>query len=397
MPELVNYSPFPNFRYYSLDKEGRRFGTVIVKATYAIAPSGRLFVAEEQAPMMFDDECHGEVNVTSLWHPSDMVPNKPSTDIIVNAVARAPDGQPQSAWTCGLKVENSEGTVVVSKDLRVTGSRVWQPKWKIPLTEKQKQEWRKHRHAFKGWELSEAEPITELPLHYEYAYGGLLERGPDKNGQPIIDDNARNPLGRGWIDREFTDHTVPQPAPQIELASDPVIDPYHGYTPQSLGPIPCAWEPRLPLGGTLDDDWEKNVWPNWPKDYSFAYHNSAHPDLICSDYLKGDERIRLLNLCAGSRELRLDLPGDRMSIDFVREDGSLERKQMNLDTVFLDIAAPARRDCHVFLTWRVNFAPGQFAKALIDHITNNQPADQIRRFIHERRATKLKSTEGTSA
>jgi hypothetical protein len=385
MPELVNDAPFPNFRYYSSDNRGQKFGVVIVKATYAIAPSGRLLVAEEQAPMMFTDKCHGEVNVTSLWHPSDLVPNKPRTDIILNAVARAPEGRPHSVWTCGVKVEDREGAVVVKKELRVTGPRVWQPKWKIPLTEKQKREWRRHRGAFKGWELSEAEPISELPLHYEYAYGGLLQRGVDDKGEPVMATDQRNPLGRGWIDREFTDHTVSQPAPQIELVSDPIADPYRSYTPQSLGPIPCAWLPRRPLGGTIDDDWKAKVWPNWPADYSFAYHNSAHPELICEGYLKGNERIHLVNLCAGSPELHLDLPGDRMAVHFVREDGSAERKDMNLDTVFLDIAAPARREARVFLSWRVNFAEKEFEKAVIKYIPNIQPADQVLRLIRKRR------------
>lgn len=384
MPELVNYAPFPNFRYYSSDNKGQKFGIIIVKATYAIAPSGRLLVAEEQAPMVFTDKCHGEVNVSSLWHPSDLVPNKPRTDIIVNAVARAPQGQPQRDWFCGVKIESPEGAVIVSKELRVTGPRVWQPKWKIPLSGKQKEEWRKHRRVFGSWELSEPEPITELPLHYEYAYGGLLQRGLDDDGKPIMDTDERNPLGRGWIDREFTDHTAPQAAPQIELASDPITDPYHSYAPQSLGPIPPAWLPRLPLGGTFDDEWQKNVWPNWPKDYSFAYHNSAHPDLICPEYLKGNERIHLLNLFVDALELRLDLPGDRMKGDFVREDGSMEHKDMNLDTVFLDIAAPKRRDARVFLSWRVNFPPNQFEKAIIKYRPDIQPGSEVRRIIRER-------------
>jgi hypothetical protein len=83
--------------------------------------------------------------------------------------------------------------------------------------------------------------------------------------------------------------------------------------------------------------------------------------------------------------LHLDLPGDRMAVHFVREDGSAERKDMNLDTVFLDIAAPARRDARVFLSWRVNFAEKEFEKAVITHIPNIQPADQVLRLIRERR------------
>ena len=396
MPKLINYAPFPNFRYYSSDNKGQEFGVIVVKATYAIAPSGRLLIAEEQARMVFTDKCHGAVNVTSLWHPSDLVPNKPRTDILVNAVARAPEGKSRRDWTCGLKVENREGAVVVDKSLRVTGPRAWQPKWRIPLTEKQKQEWRRHRHAFKGWELSEPEAITELPLHYDYAYGGLLQRGLDDDGKPIMATDHRNPLGRGWIDREFTDHTVAQPAPQIELVTDPITDPYRNYTPQNVGPIPPAWLPRRPLGGTFDDEWKANIWPNWPKDYSFAYHNSAHPDLVCPDYLRGDERIHLLNLCAGSPELRLDLPGDRMSVEFMRDDDNIERKDMNLDTVFLDIAAPARRDCRVFLSWRINFVPDRFEKAVINYIRNIGTSELTRQVIRERK-TPIQSTERTSA
>ena len=372
MPKLINQAPFPNFRYYSLDNSGHEFGIIIVKATYAIAPSGGLLVAEEQAPMIFTDKCHGAVNVTSLWHPSDLVPNKPRTDIIINAIARSPGGRPQRDWTCGIKIETAEGAVVVNKELRVTGPRFWRPKWRVALNEKQKQDWRKHRHAFKAWELSEPEPITELPLHYEYAYGGLLQRGLDHNGKPIMATDHRNPLGRGWIDPEFTDLTIPQPAPQIELASEPITDPYHKYIPQGLGPIPPAWLPRRPLGGTFDDEWNANVWPNWPSDYSFAYNNSAHPDLICPDYLNGNERIVLLNLFAGIPELRLNLPGDRMSIEFVRADDSVEKKDMNLDTVFLDIASSEHGDCHVFLSWRVNFVVDQFKNAIIRYIPTNQ-------------------------
>ena len=132
MPELVNYTPYPNFRYYSRDKEDRDFGVVIVKATYELGPSGKLERAEEQAPMVFTDRCHGAVNMTSLWHPSDLVPNKPATDVILNAVARAPNGAPVKSWACGVKIVEGED-VRLEKALRVTGPRAWQPVWKRAL------------------------------------------------------------------------------------------------------------------------------------------------------------------------------------------------------------------------------------------------------------------------
>ncbi|MGO4869616.1 MAG: DUF2169 domain-containing protein [Roseiarcus sp.] len=364
MPELRNFSPFPNFRYYSSDNRGRDFGIVIVKATYEIAPNGRLVIAEEQAPMVFSDKCHGAVNVSSLWHPSDLVPNKPRTDVIVNAVARSPGGAARERWRCGVRIER-DGEPIVGKLLDVTGPRHWLPRWKRELSAEEKREWRKHRRDFERWELSRAEPIAQVPIRYEFAFGGLLARGEDSEGKPVIEDIHENPIGRGWIDAEWTDHTTSQPAPQIELESEPIADPYKIYKPQSLGPIPCAWEPRLPLGGTYDQNWIDKIWPNWPPDYQFAYHNSAHPDLVVDGYLRGDETVRLLGLNAEQALVTLGLPGDRMVVDFARADGSIERKAMNLDTLFLDVAEADVRDWRVFASWRVNFAMREFEQARI--------------------------------
>ena len=91
---------------------------------------------------------------------------------------------------------------------------------------------------------------------------------------------------------------------QIEDPKNPIADPYKAYAPESLGAIPPAWEPRLPLGGAYDDHWQKNIWPEWPPDYSFAYHNSAHPGLICDGYLAGDERISMVGF-QGANEPRM--------------------------------------------------------------------------------------------
>lgn len=364
MPELVNFTPYPNFRYYSRDKEDRDFGIVIVKATYELAPSGQLVRAEEQAPMVFTDRCHGAVNVTSLWHPSDLVPNKPATDVIVNAIARAPNGTPARSWLCGVKIADG-GELRLEKALRVTGPRAWQPVWKCALSADEQKDWRSHRKQFDRWELSDPDPLTELPLRYEYGYGGEIAAGKDDDGKPLFDTDHCNPLGRGKLSAEWTDHTKPVPAPQIEDIDGKVCEPFKDYTPQSLSPIPPAWLPRRPLGGTYDQNWIDNVWPAWPEDYDFAYHNSAHPDLILDPYLKGGERVILSGLSAWAKIVEFDLPGEEMFVDFVREDGTSERTAMNLDTVFLDIAAPLQRDWRVYLSWRVNFEPDLYEKAVI--------------------------------
>lgn len=364
MPELVNYTPYPNFRYYSRNNQDLEFGIVIVKATYEIGPTGRLIVAEEQAPLIFTDRCHGAVNVTSLWHPSDMVPNKPATDVNLNAVARTPDGRSRPSWLCSVRIEN-EGALRLEKTLRATGPRHWQPVWKRHLREAERAEWRKHRRAFDRWTLSEPEPIAELPLHYEYAYGGEVSQGRDENDKPLFDTDHRNPLGRGKVDAEWTDHTMSVPAPQIEDPDDPVTDPYAQMKPEAFAPIPPAWLPRRPLGGTYGQNWKDNIWPAWPSDYDFAYHNSAHPDLILTPYLTGSETIRLTGLASWAETVSIDLPGEALFCDFITVNEDVKRKTMNLDTVFLDIAASDRQDWRVFLTWRVNFKPQAYEHAVI--------------------------------
>lgn len=373
MPDLVNFTPFPNFRYYSRDNKNDLFGAIIVKGTLELDPFGRLVVAEEQAPFVFTDRCHGAVNVSSLWHPSDLVPKKPATDVIVNAVARAVGAVASPSWRCGVSV-NAGGSVLLDKHLTVMGPRSWVPHWKRTLSEEQAKDWQRHRDAFAGWTLSEPEPVTEVALHYENSFGGEIKTGVGEDGEPIFDTDQRNPLGKGRIHKEWTDHTKSVTAAQIEDPADPINDPYHVYRPENLAPIPPAWLPRRPLGGTYDKNWVDNIWPAWPADYSFAYHNSAQSDLQVHPFLNGSETVVLTGLSFESDPVKLRLPGVSPQVDLITADKDTYRARMTLDTVFIDIAAPHRKDWRVFLSWRVSFEPNRFKVAVIHQIEEGHPA-----------------------
>ncbi len=246
MPELVNHAPFPNFRYYAGDNRGGEFGVVIVKATYAPGLDGRLEVAEEQAPLLFTDASHGAVNVSSVWHPSDLVPYKPRTDILVNAVARALGGVPAASWLAGVRVSRG-GAAVVEKRVRVTGPRRWEPDWARTLSDEERAEWTRHRAAFRGWRLSDPAPVAEVALRYELAFGGTPQAGTDAEGRPVFADDPYNRSAAAGSTRRVATTRKPTPPPRSSGPTRCWTSPTHcgGRTPsvrsRAHGSRGCRW------------------------------------------------------------------------------------------------------------------------------------------------------------
>ena len=360
---MENYTPFPNLRFFGMDNRGREFGVLLVKGTYVVDPHGWLSVAGDQEPLVMTDTYHGELNTSSLHLPSDIVPVKPRSDIIINAVARAPAGKPSRSWTCAVRVQ---GDHVVEKRIRVTGPREWHPMWGVSERAKATMTEAERRRVFGGWRLSEPEPVSELPIRYEFAFGGLLARPQQDGAEPFLAPEQRNPVGRGWIDPDLTPRDRPVPAPQIEDADVPIVDPFARPAPAGFGPIPPAWLPRRPLGGTFDQHWRENVWPKWPEDYDFAYHNSAHPDMIYPGLLRGHETITLSGLGGESGEETVRLPVQTAFLTIKNAKGDASSMPMSLDTLMLDIADESTEQWRIFLTWRSTFEHADVAGLVID-------------------------------
>ncbi|MFS8180628.1 DUF2169 domain-containing protein [Pseudovibrio denitrificans] len=352
--QLDNYTPFPNLRYSGTDTDNLEFGVFMVKVAWDLLVDGSCAISAEQEPFVFKDEYYGEVNVSSVRYPSDFVPYKPKTDLVISATTWAPDGKPASSWLAGVRFTSADG-IVSEKVLRVFGPRFWIPKWKRSLSEEEKLNWRKYKNLFLGWELSEAKPITKLPIRYEFAYGGELSK--DADGIPVREAFESNPIGRGYIDPHWSDHTAPVPAPQIEDPDDPITDPYRQYAPQGFGPIPPAWLPRRPLGGTYDEAWIANGGNCWPEDYDFEFHNSCSPSLRAQGHIHSDLKIELVNLHPSKQNWCIDFK-DMSPICFLEHE-NLDPKflRMNLDSLFLEVDEENLEDPRAFCTWRLLFHP----------------------------------------
>ncbi|MGL4237124.1 DUF2169 family type VI secretion system accessory protein [Tabrizicola sp.] len=355
MTVVLNHTSLAHLRFSNTDNRGYEFGVLMLKATFDITKDGQCILAAEQEPFNFTDVPHGVVNESALKHPSDFVAWKPVTDVIVNAVAHAPKGKPLRQWSAGLQVVDAAGSIV-EKAVNVLGPRFWEPTWRRNLTEREKEDWRQHRKWFSGWKLTEPEPAMSVPMRYEYAFGGTIEKKIDESAAPHIEAYPHNPIGCGLIDPDWTDHLEKQPAPQIEAINEPIVSHRTQYRPAGLGPIPAAWLPRLPLAGTYDQNWIDTIWPRWPPDYDFAFNNSA-PDGLRSarDYLTTPFAVDLLNLRSGGGKTRIDIPEIDPILIFAMADGTDHFVRPALDTIYLDIAADDLFDCRVSLTWRTAF------------------------------------------
>lgn len=320
---LRNYTPFPPLLFDGRDVPGRNFGVLVLRGTFELIPGAALRPNPKQQPIVESDVWHGEPNASSVYMESDLAPFKPRTDILVNAVAHAPGGRPLPDWQVGVEVGP------IKKRLRVTGPRAWV-------------------REGGDWRLEDPEPIAELPLRYEYAFGGMYKS--NWGDEHIC---LENPVGKGYIEGDVPSHEDRWPAPQIESLDEPVVEFGKKYRPEGFGPIARSWQPRLKCAGTFDDEWQKTRWPELPRDFEFSFYNAAHSDLICPGFLRGDEEVVLEGLSPEGTQ-RFYLPGYKMGALIRYKNGSMAMAPVFLDTVFVDVVTSK-----VHLTWRSAMPKGK--------------------------------------
>lgn len=352
-----NFTPYSAMRFANEDVHQRVFDVVFVKASYGFDASGRLYPLKEQKFPSLTDNCFGDVNVSPLRHPSDMVPFKTCTDILLHARSFAPSGKPEEKWTCGIEIKGSRPFF---QSVEITGPRHWEPHWR-GQPDLEPHVLRGKQRGFRKWKLSEPEPISTIAMDYTKAFGGSVIG--DNESDVIVD--HRNPLGTGWIDENMSDHRFPVPAPQMLQPGQVLKDPYEILEPIGFGPIPPAWLPRRPLGGTYDQNWQDNIAPHWPLDYSFQYHSSAPNCMQYDGYLRGNEKITMENI-GKKGSAAFTLPGDRIFSHQVKPDGTTKFVAMHLDTLLIDFWSENIADWSVSVTWRQVFLEGELQQLNMD-------------------------------
>ena len=182
---LTTSLPFPHLTFKHWASDDSEAAVLIVKGTFGINADGGLGITKDQPLIVEVDTFWREANASSLEVEQEIAPSKLRTDVTVNAVARSPEEKLLPDWPVSVEIKDR-----VFYEFYVRGPSEW-------LKEKNK------------WQLSDPEPVAEVPIRYELAYGGAA---PTDEGPEFYE---FNPVGKGFVNDKLLGQGGPIPAPQI--------------------------------------------------------------------------------------------------------------------------------------------------------------------------------------
>lgn len=312
--EAVNETPFVFVPLPGRMEYPRHSLTIIVKATFDLAPGGVMTPSAAQQPVT-GDVYHpdDEEQQGSLRYESDLTYFKEATDLLLAGSCHAPGGKPVPSCPVTLRVGSHERRLIVFGDRS----------WTVGLV---------------STKSTEPVPFTVMPLRYEFAYGG--------------DGYAANPLGKGFNREETDTGKKVRPLPNIEDPQELVQSPRSQPTPAGFLPLGRGWKPRVATAGTYGKKWFRDRSGWFPADMKWSTFSAAPEALRVKGYLRGDEELLLENLHPQHARYTCRLPGLRVRacLHRVRAVGAaaeFDEVPLHLDTLWID----ADREQAVIL-WR---------------------------------------------
>ncbi|NND59591.1 MAG: DUF2169 domain-containing protein [Gammaproteobacteria bacterium] len=316
-PVIDNQTPFEYQPVFITDEDLRPAVVTLVKGTFNLLDDGRAVAAEDQTAVNLAGEPWSEAPLSSFRYEPEIALCKPATDVVL--IAHAVGGeQPVTQMDVGIKVGP------VQKLARVFGDRFWV-----------------YTHG--RVTLSSIQPIQQIPLTWENAFGGL-DTLKSTAERVVVEEH--NPVGTGFgqpLQKEEDWLKLPNIEDPRNLLTE-----YGGRVhPTGFGFTQPNWHPRAGFAGTYDEEWDKKRKPKLPTDFDRRYFNAAPPDMIAPGFLRGDEPVVVLN-ASGIPRYDTRLPAVAPPVCTVmrrgREDTTV---QTNLDTVIINMD-----ERQLILIWR---------------------------------------------
>ncbi len=333
--DFANYTPFPGESWSSFDDKGFLYQTTLIRVKYRflLQEDGtvKFQLDTEQGDLLVEDEYWGESSQSSIRYPCDYVTYKPKTDIIINARTFAPNSEPATEWLTGVSVREGAENLLDVK-VHITGPRLW------------------HKMRLVGWILEDTEAITELPLRYEYAYGGTRYGKSDEGSEPeVLCFCKANPIGAGLLYKKLAgDQAVPQilhPDSQPHMGA-----PYDALIPIGFGAIDNHWQGRIEHAGTYDKKWLQHSFPMPPGDFNFLYNQQAHPQLRLSHKITPQSVFTLQNMLPDHPLCSFRVPVCKLYRFLPQQK---QRTQIPIDTVLIDIDSNNPADRALYISYRL--------------------------------------------
>lgn len=295
----LNLTPFATELGVTADRDGRELVVALLKATYAFTATGKVDPAApaQQLPVLLADVFYGDPAASGLFFASDLVPEKPGTDVAIHGHVY---GRGKPTVDAGFGLERLTKTIVAY------GTRTWAGGWPSPIVGPM--------------------PLQQVELRYENAFGGSY---PDEKGDPVV--FVENPVGIGFA----PSWNPGTPLPSLELPGQPVQSSRGNVHPGGLGFIAPGWAARARLGGTHDAAWMKHRRPLPPEDLDPRFYHAVPLDQVFLPRLAGGERMALLRLHPEAEKVVLGLPADRF-VATLRYGGKGEERPMVADTLVVE-------------------------------------------------------------
>ncbi|MEZ4439196.1 MAG: DUF2169 domain-containing protein [Polyangiaceae bacterium] len=323
----MNSTPYAALDAPIEDPRGVLMALTVVKGTFRFDGTP----ADHRMPVRWADvfwEPDAPQGSSIRW-PSDLALAKHGSDVVVVGEARSP----RPTKRVDVVVRAGQRRV----HLRVHGERMY------------------YRGAGGRVVVGEGAAFVQKPIVYERAYGGI-------SADALLSE-PRNPIGRGMAATE--DELVDTPAPQVELADEPITSAGDRPAPVGLGAIAANWQPRAGFGGTFDERWQKERMPLMPEDFDPRFNNAAHPLLQLAEPLAP-------GLSFGVDGMSLDgpiaaqVPDLGVTVTGLFDDGSVRPEPLVLDTLVIDTEG-ARFAVSGRVAFPVGRGPGRLRAIRVEH------------------------------